>query len=78
MLRATLHQNMPADYRCTPASIARAKTEAAKERAEVDAAFEAAEQERHAAILVLTEMVETFSLPTVQRWMRALAAGGAR
>ncbi len=74
MLIPTLHQIMSADYRCTPASIARAKTEAAKERAEV-----AAEQQEETlrtmnGIDALTILVDDFGAKRVQSWLSSLAA----
>ena len=67
--------DLPARYRCTPASLARAVTEAAKERAEVDAACRAYDLERHAAMMLLTELNDRFGAADVSKWQRNICAG---
>lgn len=64
----------PMPYRCSVESIALAKAEAAKERAEVDEHIRAYDLERHAAILVLTDMIEAHGLESVSRWVRNISA----
>lgn len=68
------HRQAPVPYRATAESIALAKADAATERAEYDRVVRAEELDRHAAIQVLTEMVERWGLESVERWVRNISA----
>ena len=76
-VREVLHPPLPLrllyGYQATPESIARAKVEAATERAEVDATLKAYELERHAAIEILSDIVEAHGITSVQIWLRNIA-----
>lgn len=70
---------MPVDpYRATPESIAWAKREAARERAEVDAAIQEHDARRTAAKQTLIEMVDQFGWSTVNLWMQGIRASDRR
>lgn len=82
--RATLyhHPRSPVTlddpYRATPESIARAKAEAAKERAEVDAALKQQDALRDVAKLTLVDMVDRFGWASVNLWMQGIRYSNPR
>lgn len=58
------------DYRATPASIAFAKAEAARERQEVDAQIAGYQIRKETALNTLTAMVAEHGYPLVEAWLQ--------
>lgn len=70
--------SVPAEYRATPDSIARAKAAAAAERADVDAQIAAYEGKAEGVRETLRGLVAEHGLARVQSWLLDVKREGAR